>query len=114
MPSCARACASPRHQHRYPTASRHCAAPALPSSHHRRPPPYVLGRYDELAHVNGLEANAAAAALAKCEGIFTGTSGGGLVHCALERAKSLPAGSNVVVMLPGAPTFLSWQVQHLI
>ena len=43
---------------------------------------------------------ACAAELASAEGLFTGTSGGGIVHVALQKARTLPAGSTVVAMLP--------------
>ena len=56
--------------------------------------------YDELGHVSGEEAVEMAQALASSEGIFTGTSGGGVLAVALRKAKSLPAGSSVLAMLP--------------
>ena len=43
---------------------------------------------------------ACAAELASAEGLFTGTSGGGIVHVALQKARTLPAGLTVVAMLP--------------
>ncbi len=56
--------------------------------------------YDELTHVSGEQAVQCAQQLAAQEGIFTGTSGGGVVACALERAKAMPRGSSVLAMLP--------------
>jgi len=50
--------------------------------------------------VSGAEAVAASQELARSEGIFSGTSGGGVLAVALRKAKELPAGSNMVVMLP--------------
>ena len=58
------------------------------------------GLYDELGHVSGEEAVETARELARLEGIFTGTSGGGVLACALKKAKMLPSGSSMVVMLP--------------
>jgi cysteine synthase A len=56
--------------------------------------------YDELDHVSGDEAVQMSKDLARAEGIFTGTSGGGVLAVALRKAKSLPAGSSVLAMLP--------------
>ena len=56
--------------------------------------------YEELAHVSGEQAVACARELASQEGLFTGTSGGGIVHVALQKARTLPAGSTIVAMLP--------------
>ena len=56
--------------------------------------------YDELGHVSGDEAVEMARRLAASEGIFSGTSGGGVLAVALRKAATLPAGSNVVAMLP--------------
>ena len=58
------------------------------------------GLYDELQHVSGDEAVAMAQELARAEGIFTGTSGGGVLHIALRKAATLAEGSTMVVMLP--------------
>ena len=58
------------------------------------------GLYDELQHVSGDEAVAMAQELARSEGIFTGTSGGGVLHVALRKAATLAEGSTMVVMLP--------------
>jgi len=56
--------------------------------------------YDELGHVSGEEAVKMAQELARSEGIFTGTSGGGVLAVALKKAATLPDGANMVVMLP--------------
>ena len=58
------------------------------------------GLYDELDHVSGEEAVKTAQELARAEGIFTGTSGGGVLAVALRKAKSLASGASLVVMLP--------------
>lgn len=58
------------------------------------------GLYDELEHVSGVQATETAQELARTEGIFTGTSGGGILHVALRKAKTLPKGSSMVVLLP--------------
>ena len=50
--------------------------------------------------VSGDEAVQASQALARSEGIFTGTSGGGVLAVALRKARTLAAGSSMVVMLP--------------
>ena len=55
--------------------------------------------YDELAHVSGDEAVETARSLARSEGIFTGTSGGGVLAVGLRKAATLPKGSSVVVLL---------------
>lgn len=63
--------------------------------------------YDELCHVSGDEAVQTSQALARTEGIFTGTSGGGVLAVALRKARTLStplcgigARPSVVVMLP--------------
>ena len=58
------------------------------------------GYVDKLCHVGGDAAMETSRRLAQKEGIFTGTSGGGILSCALEFAKTAPDGSKVVVMLP--------------
>lgn len=55
---------------------------------------------DEVTLVTGKDAMETALALAKDEGIFTGVSGGATAAVALRVAKSAPAGSNVVFILP--------------
>ena len=40
------------------------------------------------------------ARIARTEGIFTGTSGGGVLAAALRKARTLPKGASVVAMLP--------------
>ena len=56
--------------------------------------------FDDLMHVGGDRAMQVARELAQKEGIFTGTSGGGVLACALEVAKAAPKGSRVLAMLP--------------
>jgi len=58
------------------------------------------GLMDELVHIGSSDAMSTARDLARKEGVFTGTSGGGTLFGALEVAKSAPAGSTMVVMLP--------------
>lgn len=58
------------------------------------------GGYDELIAVSGLDAMAAARALARQEGIFTGISGGGTLAVALKVAETAPAGARILCMLP--------------
>lgn len=58
------------------------------------------GGFDALIPVSGPEAMAAAQALARQEGIFTGTSGGGTLAVALKVAETAPAGSRLLCMLP--------------
>jgi cysteine synthase len=64
--------------------------------------PAVLDR--EVAHqriaVTDADAIAAARALARDEGMFVGISSGGTFHAALEVAKTAPAGSAILAMLP--------------
>jgi len=55
---------------------------------------------DEVVHVGGHKAMATARLLSQQEGIFTGTSGGGILACALELASKVPQGTNIVAMLP--------------
>eukprot|EP00284_Hemiselmis_tepida_P011371 CAMPEP_0174919146 /NCGR_PEP_ID=MMETSP1355-20121228/3502_1 /TAXON_ID=464990 /ORGANISM="Hemiselmis tepida, Strain CCMP443" /LENGTH=521 /DNA_ID=CAMNT_0016164359 /DNA_START=61 /DNA_END=1626 /DNA_ORIENTATION=- len=55
--------------------------------------------FDGLLHVGGDEAMAVARDLARKEGIFTGTSGGGTLACALRLAASAPEGTRILAML---------------
>lgn len=55
--------------------------------------------FDALLHVGGDEAMAVARELARKEGIFTGTSGGGTLACALRLAATAPAGTRILAML---------------
>lgn len=55
---------------------------------------------DQLFHASGDKSLETARELAQKEGIFSGPSGGGVVSCALEFAKTLPKGSTVLAMLP--------------
>jgi cysteine synthase A len=55
--------------------------------------------FDEIVHVGGDAAMQTARALAQKEGIFTGTSGGGVLAKALDFAKTAPKGTRIVAML---------------
>jgi cysteine synthase A len=58
---------------------------------------------DHISHVSGEKAMKMSIALARKEGIFSGTSGGGTLSAALEfvyDTQACPAGSTVVAMLP--------------
>lgn len=55
---------------------------------------------DGLLHADGNASMQTCKDLATKEGIFTGTSGGGILSCALELAEKLPAGSSILAMLP--------------
>ena len=57
---------------------------------------------DTLTHIGGEEAMRTAQQLAKHTGIFSGTSGGGCLACAIAFAQSDEAkpGTNIVAMLP--------------
>lgn len=56
--------------------------------------------FDQNIPVTGPDAIQCARDLAQKEGIFTGISGGGTFSVALEVAKTAPAGSNILCMLP--------------
>lgn len=55
---------------------------------------------DEVVIVDGVDAIKTASALAKQEGIFTGTSGGATMRVALDIAAKAPKGSTVLTMIP--------------
>jgi len=55
---------------------------------------------DEVVIVDGVDAIKTASALAKQEGIFTGTSGGATMRVALDVAAKAPKGSTVLTMIP--------------
>lgn len=55
---------------------------------------------DQLLTVAGPDALKCSRDLARQEGIFVGISAGGTFAAALEVAKSAPAGSNILCMLP--------------
>jgi cysteine synthase A len=55
---------------------------------------------DEIAPVSGSDAMRLSRELARCEGIFVGTSSGATLAAALEIARRSPAGTNIVCMLP--------------
>ena len=57
------------------------------------------GYVDDVCHVGGDAAQAVTRTLAQTEGIFSGTSGGGVLYCALEFAKTAPAGTSIVCIL---------------
>jgi len=57
-------------------------------------------RIDNIAHIGGDSAVATSKALAQQEGIFTGTSGGGILAAALNFANDATEGSNIVAILP--------------
>jgi Cysteine synthase len=59
--------------------------------------------YDSILHVGGHDAIETAKKLARTEGIFSGTSGGGTLSAALKLAQGLSersGGKNIVVMIP--------------
>ncbi len=58
------------------------------------------GFIDEIVPVDGKEALRLARELARQEGIFCGTSGGGTFAGAIDVAKKAPPGSNILCMLP--------------
>jgi len=58
------------------------------------------GWVDEFLPINGFEAIEASKALAQKEGIFVGITGGATLVGALEVAKRVPKGSNILAMLP--------------
>ena len=57
-------------------------------------------RIDEVCHVGGDVAMATSKTLAKKEGIFTGTSGGGILASALKHAETCSPGTSIIAMLP--------------
>lgn len=57
-------------------------------------------RIDNVDHIGGDAAMATSKSLAQEEGIFTGTSGGGILAAALNFAKTAAEGSNIVAILP--------------
>ncbi|TFH87303.1 pyridoxal-phosphate dependent enzyme [Billgrantia azerbaijanica] len=60
----------------------------------------TAGHVDEVVPVAGEAALRLARELARCEGIFAGTSSGATLAAALEVAQRAPAGSHIVCMLP--------------
>lgn len=60
----------------------------------------AVGAYDEIVPVVGPASIQCAKDLAQKEGIFVGISAGGTFAAALEVAKTAPAGSNILCMLP--------------
>jgi cysteine synthase A len=59
-----------------------------------------LGLADRVVPINGADAMRLARELARQEGIFVGISGGATLAGALQLCGELPAGANVLVMLP--------------
>jgi len=59
-----------------------------------------LGLADRIVPINGADAMRLARELAQREGIFAGTTGGATLAGALQLCAELPAGANVLVMLP--------------
>ena len=59
-----------------------------------------MGLADRIVPINGADAMRLARELAQREGIFAGTTGGATLAGALQLCKDLPAGANVLVMLP--------------
>jgi cysteine synthase len=55
--------------------------------------------YDHLVHVGGFDAIETARQLAVHEGIFSGTSGGGILWAALQIAKTAKPGTNILAMI---------------
>ncbi|KAL3941798.1 MAG: hypothetical protein SGARI_000475 [Bacillariaceae sp.] len=56
--------------------------------------------YDKLIHPGGRDAMATCKELARKEGIFSGTSGGGILTAALTLAKDAPTGTNILAIIP--------------
>jgi len=59
-----------------------------------------LNYIDSLMHVGGDAAIATSKELALKEGIFSGTSGGGIVNCALQLAKKSKPGTSILAIVP--------------
>jgi cysteine synthase A len=53
-----------------------------------------------LVHVDGFDAIETSQKLAVREGIFSGTSGGGILWAALQLAKKSKSGTNILAMIP--------------
>jgi cysteine synthase A len=60
----------------------------------------TAGIYDFIENVAGNDAMETSRELAKKEGIFSGTSGGGILSAALKAAKDLPEGTSVLAIIP--------------
>jgi cysteine synthase A len=56
--------------------------------------------FDSVLHVGGNDAIGTAKELAIKEGIFSGTSGGGVLSAALKFAENCPAGTSVLALIP--------------
>lgn len=59
-----------------------------------------LKAFDKVVHPGGIEAMATCKELARKEGIFSGTSGGGILAAALRLAKDSPPGTNILAIIP--------------
>jgi cysteine synthase A len=57
-------------------------------------------RIDEICHIGGDVAMATSKKLAQKEGIFTGTSGGGILASALKHAETCSPGTSIIAILP--------------
>ena len=55
---------------------------------------------DEVMHPGGYDAIRTSQQLAAKEGIFSGTSGGGVLSCALKIAETAPEGTSILAMIP--------------
>jgi len=56
--------------------------------------------YDNVVHSGGIEAMETCKALAQKEGIFSGTSGGGVLLAALRLAKDAAEGTSILALIP--------------
>lgn len=56
--------------------------------------------FDRIVPVGGFDAIATAQEMAQKEGIFSGTSGGGIVWAAMELAKTAKPGANILAIVP--------------
>ncbi|KAG7341908.1 cysteine synthase [Nitzschia inconspicua] len=56
--------------------------------------------YDKVVHPSGVEAMATCRELARKEGIFSGTSGGGILTAALNLAKECSSGTSILALIP--------------
>ena len=56
--------------------------------------------FDELCHPDGQDGINTSRQLAVKEGVFTGTSGGGILSAALKIARDSPPGTNILAILP--------------
>ena len=59
-----------------------------------------LDVYDDVVHAGGIESIETCKELARKEGIFSGTSGGGILTAALRIAKDATAGTSILALIP--------------